>query len=309
LRARIFALPEPTPKDFYTRDEVLRLLAISERQLRGWERHDLVQPADLYAFTDLISLRTIIKLRESRVPSAKIRLALAAIREKMLHITDPLKEMKVFSDGKRIRVEVSGQHMEPVSGQLLFNFDQKELKRLLSFPGRSKPDTKAQKEAAERWFQKGLELEQTGAPIEQAIEAYETASKLDPNSAGALVNLGTIHFNARAWKKAEAYYKSALEVDANYPLAHFNIANLYDEMGDDANAMKHYGAAVRLNPQYADAHYNLALLFQGNGKVMDAVRHWQVYLKLDPGSAWGAIARRELSKLKKSTLLDGRNRG
>lgn len=304
VRVIIHPVPETAPKDFYTREEVLRLLNISDRQLKGWERYDLIRASDLFAFSDLIALRTLIKLRESRLPPAKIRLAIEAVRDKLKDVGDPLKELKVFSDGKRIRVEVAGQHME-TSGQLLFNFDQKELRRLLSFPNK-KADHKAQREAAERWFQKGLELEQTGAPIEQAIEAYETAAKLDPSSAGALVNLGTIYFNTKSWKKAEHFYKVALEVDPDYPLAHFNIANLYDELGDDANATRHYAHAVRLNPQYADAHYNLALLYQGHGQLMEAVRHWQIYLKLDPGSAWGAIARRELGKLKKSAVVDGR---
>ena len=299
-------MPETAPKEFYTREEVLRLLNISERQLKGWERFDLIQPTALFAFSDLIALRTLMKLRESRVPPQKIRTAMEAIRDKV-NVGDPLKELKVFSVGKHIRVEIAGQHMEPVSGQLLFNFDQKEIRRLLSFPEKSKTDRKAQREAAERWFQKGLELEQTGAPIEQAVAAYETATKLDGGSAGAFVNLGTIYFNSKTWKKAEQYYKQALEIDPEYPLAHFNIANLYDELGDDENATKHYAAAVRLNPQYADAHYNLALLYQGSGKVMDAVRHWQTYLKLDPSSAWGAIARRELGKLKKSAVVDGKN--
>ena len=282
------------------------MLSISERQLRGWERHDLIRPLDEFAFSDLIALRTLTKLRENHVPAAKIKLALAALRKKIRNVTDPLKELKVVSDGKRIRVEISGQHMEPVSGQLLFNFDQTELKRLLSFPGKSKNEQRMEKENSERWFQKGLELEQTGAPIAQAIEAYEKAAKLDPDSAGALVNLGTIHFSTREFGKAEGYYQAALVADPNYALAHFNIANLYDERGDYENATVHYRTAVRLNPQYADAHYNLALLFQGNGHIMDAVRHWKIYLKLDPSSAWGAIARRELAKLRMSTVLDGR---
>lgn len=299
-------MPETAPKDFYTRAEVLRLLNISERQLKRWERYDLIRPCDVFAFSDLIALRTLMKLCESKVPPQKIRTAIEAVREKV-NVGDPLKELKVFSDGRRIRVEVAGQQMEPVSGQLLFNFDQKELRRLLAFPEKTKADKKAQREAAERWFQKGLELEQTGAPIEQAIEAYETATKLDGSSAGAFVNLGTIFFNAKSWKKAEQYYTRALEIDPDYPLAHFNIANLYDELGDDSKATKHYAAAVRLNPQYADAHYNLALLYQGNGQIMEAVRHWQMYLKLDPSSAWGAIARRELGKLKKSAVVDGKS--
>jgi tetratricopeptide (TPR) repeat protein len=299
---------ELAPKDVYTREEVLRLLSISERQLRGWERHGLIPPLEQFAFSDLIALRTLTKLREDHVSPAKIRLALSALRKKMRNVSDPLKELKVVSDGKRIRVEISGQHMEPVSGQLLFNFDQTELKRLLSFPPKGKSDRRMEKENADLWFQKGLELEQVGAPIDQAIEAYEKAAKLDPTSAGAMVNLGTIHFNARAFAKAETYYRDALTIDPDYALAHFNLANLYDEKGDYAMATKHYSVAVRLNPQYADAHYNLALLYQGNGQVMEAVRHWKAYLKLDPSSAWGAIARRELGKLRLTTVLDGRNR-
>ena len=301
-------MSELAPKNVYTREEALRLLSISERQLRGWERLDLVRPLSQFAFSDLIALRTLIKLREDRVPSATIRLALSALRKKMRDVADPLKELKVVSDGKRIRVEISGQHMEPVSGQLLFNFDRTELKRLLSFPNRVRDDRKMERENAHRWFQKGLELEHAGAPIEQAIEAYETAAKLDSTSAAALVNLGTIHFHARSLPQAEACYKAAIAIDPDYALAHFNIANLYDEKGDYAKATSHYSTAVALNPQYADAHYNLALLYQGNGQVMEAVRHWKAYLKLDPSSAWGAIARRELDRLRTTTVLEGRGR-
>ena len=37
--------------------------------------------------------------------------------------------------------------------------------------------------------------------------------ELDPKTAGAYVNLGTIYFNARKWLEAEGYYKKALETD------------------------------------------------------------------------------------------------
>ena len=66
---------------------------------------------------------------------------------------------------------------------------------------------------------------------------------------------------------------------------------------------------MRLYPGYADAHYNLALLFQGSGQVMEAVRHWKTYLKLDPNSSWASIARRELDKLRRYTVVSGRRTG
>lgn len=297
-------MSEIVPKATYSRKEVRRLLAVTERQLRDWERHDLIEPAQNFSFSDLIALKTLRKLRESRIPARKIKAAVAAVRARLSDIGDPLRELKVLSDGKRIRVEMEGQHMEPVSGQLLFNFDQAELTRLLSFPSKPAEDARGRRENAERWFQRGLDAEQTGS-IVAAIKAYEAAVELDPGSAGAWLNLGTIFFNARQFGKAETYYKKSLGADPQYALAHFNIANLYDERGDYRNALHHYSQAVRLNPGYADAHYNLALLHQGAGRVMEAVRHWKVYLKLDPGSSWGAIARRELDKLRKSTLVQG----
>lgn len=304
---KIQPVPELAPKVTYSREEVRRLLDVSERQLRGWERHSLIEPQESFAFTDLIALRALIKLREDRIPPLKIKAAISAVRKHVRHVSDPLRELKVFAVGRRIRVEIGGQHMEPVSGQLLFNFDRAEIRRLLAFPDKSKDDARERRAAAERLFQKGLECEQTGA-IQEAIKAYSTAVELDPGSAGAWLNLGTIYFNARQYARAETYYKHALQADPDYALAHFNIGNLYDERNDSRRALEHYQHAVRLNPTYADAHYNIALLYQGAGKVMAAVRHWQAYLKLDPGSSWGAIARRELDKLRKSTVLEGSRR-
>ena len=196
--------------------------------------------------------------------------------------------------------------MEAESGQLLLNFDAVELKRLLEF---RKPEAvnadQVKRAAAEHWFQRGLELEQTGAPLAEVVEAYQKAVELDPTSAGALVNLGTIQFNARNWKDAERYYLEALKADPQYALAHFDLANLYDERGNRVQALEHYQAAIEISPTYADAHYNLALLYQGSNQMMNAVRHWTEYLKLDPSSHWSSIARRELSKLRKAAVVSG----
>ena len=196
--------------------------------------------------------------------------------------------------------------MEAVSAQLLLDFDQAELNRLVEFRAKEPvPNERQQRAEAERWFQRGLELEQTGAPLEQVMEAYKTAVKLDSKSAGALLNLGTIFLNMQKWKESEKYYRKAVNADPGYALAHFNLANLYDERGSRAQALEHYLAALRIAPNYADAHYNLALLYQASNQAMKAVHHWTKYLKLDPASQWAQIARRELAKLKQNTVLPG----
>ncbi len=293
-------------KQAYSRQEVRRVLGITERQLLSWEEQSLVSPSKHYGFRELLALRTLMKLRANHVPTVRIRHALAALRRNLDNVENPLTDLKFHADGKKVRVEVDGSMMEAVSGQLLLNFDRTELNRLVAFPQKSQAAEERERRAtAERWFQRGLDLEQTGAPAEQVIEAYTKAVELDPKSSGALVNLGTIYFNARKWTEAEKYYRQALEADPDYALAHFDLANLYDERGDRGKALAHYEAALKISPNYADAHYNVALLYQGSNQPMKAVQHWTTYLKLDPSSHWSTIARRELSRLRESTVVPG----
>jgi tetratricopeptide (TPR) repeat protein len=307
-------VPAPATKQAYSREQVLRLLDVSERQLRSWEKQKFVAASGSFTFSDMLALRTLIGLRENKIPATQIRKALDALRTRLRDVHNPLTELKIYSRGKKIQVQFAGQMMEPISGQLLLDFDEAEISKLLSFPGQTvRENTGAHKHksrlAAEQWFERGLELEQTGAPMEEIIEAYRKASEIDPTSAGALVNLGTVHFNARNWREAERHYRKALEVDPHYALAYFNLGNLYDEKGERSEALSHYLSALRYQPNYADAHYNVALLYQSTGQPLNALGHWKLYLKLDPNSSWAVIARRELAKIKESTIVRGPQQG
>jgi tetratricopeptide (TPR) repeat protein len=290
----------------YTREDLCRLLRITPRQLKRWEAQKLIPAVATYGFRELIGLRALVQLRKDRVPGAQIKRAVLALGEKLSHIQDPLSQLKLYSDAGKIHVEVDGEAMEAESGQLLLNFNKGELKQLLEFKAKPSPNLERQQRAeAERWFQQGLELEQSGAPANEIIETYQKALELDPKSAGAMVNLGTVYFNLRNWEESERFYLQAIEVDPDYALAHFDLANLYDERGNRNKALEHYHNALRLSPNYADAHYNLALLYQGSNQALKAVRHWTTYLKLDPTSQWANIARRELAKLRRIAVLPG----
>lgn len=295
----------------FSREKARRFFQLSERQLRSWEKQGFVPARESYGLTDLVALKTLIRLKQNRVPTAQLKRAVLALRSKIRYVTDPLTELRIYSEGSRIRVDIEGSTMEPVSGQLLLNFGRAELDNLLSFPA-SVPDEarpgrrENQKAKAELLFEEGLDMEQRGAPLADTVAVYEEAIRIDPDCTGALVNLGTIYFNAREHAKAEEFYRKAINVDPHYALAHFNLGNLYDEQGRRSEALEQYLIALELNPQYGDAHYNLALLYQNMGQTMKAVRHWKAYLKVDPASAWAAIARRELDKLKDATIVRGR---
>ncbi|MBK5292791.1 MAG: tetratricopeptide repeat protein [Acidobacteriia bacterium] len=302
-------MPVDVANQEYSRSEVLRVLSVTERQLKSWEKLGLVPACDAYGFSQLVALRTLARLRASNVPAAKIQRAVAAVRRKLQQISDPLTELRIYSEGTRVRVQLGSQKMEPESGQLLLDFDETELQRLVSIPSRSRQELDAsirkKKMEAENWFHKGIELEQSGVAIEQAIDAYKVAIALDPQLAAAMVNLGTIYFTSRNLDRAEKYYTRAIEANPEYALAHFNLGNLFDERGDRGRALSHYLAAIKIEPTYSDPHYNLALLCQTTGQHMKAIRYWRIYLRLDPNSAWAEIARRELSKLVSSSIVRG----
>lgn len=290
----------------WTKVQALRQCELTARQLQAWERQGLIAPKDQYAFEDLLELRVLSRLKELGVSTTKLQEVFTSVRGKLAGVSNPLTELRVYVEGKRIRVQTGGKKMEALSGQLLLDFDEAALRRLLSFPSSqtaAPSELRRIRAESDTWFQRGLELENSGADKREAIEAYEKALQLYPALAGALVNIGTIYFNARKWREAEKFYQQAIAADITYPLAHFNLANLHEELGRTSLAIQHYKKAIELHPAYADAHYNLALLFQTRGRAMEAMRHWKQYLGLDSKSQWALIAKRELAKLKESALV------
>ncbi len=290
----------------YPREDVRRMLQVSERQLRAWEKQGFVKPSKIFGFSDLLALKTLRKLRGFDISARQIQLAIASLRRHVKDVEHPLAQLRITAEGRRITVHVSGNRMEPISGQLLLDFDAKEIEKLRSFPvapepAEDKPAVSATREQeSEDWFQRGLTLEETGAPVGDAVAAYRKAIELNPQAAGALVNLGTIHFRMRRMADAEEFYHRAMEADPEYPLAHFNLGNLYDEQGNPSEARKYYLSAIRLNPRYADAYFNLALLSERANDILRAIGYWQAYLKLDGTSSWASAARKQLDRLKKS---------
>ncbi len=293
-----------TPGGSWRREDVRRIADITERQLRTWEKQGLVEPNEQFGFSDLLALKTLKKLREMHIPPKQIQRAITSLKSRLEDVHHPLAQLRITAEGRKIKVHVAGRMMEPITGQLLLDFDAAaEMEKLRTLPvqkASAEAENEVKERLAEHWFQRGLALEETGAPIEEAAEAYRKAIESNPNASGALVNLGTISFKMRKMKEAAEYYKRATKADPQYPLAHFNLANLYDEQGYFEEARTHYLEAIRLSPRYADAYFNLALLCERNNEVLQAIGYWQTYLKLDSTSSWASAARKQLDRLKKA---------
>ncbi|MBI2956042.1 MAG: tetratricopeptide repeat protein [Acidobacteria bacterium] len=288
--------------EHFTRRDVLRILEISERQLAYWERLRLVEPqkvwrSRVYRFRDLISLRTIKQLTEHRIPASRLRRALDALQRQLAEIEAPLTELRIVSDGRRIVVEHEGARLEPLSGQLLLNFETRALgHKLRQIPERT----------PEEWFTLALNAEADPATRGEAIEAYRHVVELRPDWLEPHINLGTLLYEQGEAEAAAGSYRRALQLDPASPLAHFNLGSVLDELGQTHHARQHLERAVELNPDYADAHYNLALVLEKLGTRARARRHWLRYLTLDPYGPWADYARQHLTTFGRNNTAEKR---
>ena len=299
----------------FGRDQVRRILRLSERQWKAWERQGLVQPAQPspggqaaslprdYTFSDIIKLKTLLQLRKSGVPAARLRLAHAALKAKLAEVKAPWSELQIRGSGKNLTVQFRGATMEPVSGQLLLDYAPREpqdaKRRIQQFQRtdhRKKRSTAEKKAIAERFFAMGLRFEERAGKTNNAIQAYQRAIEMNPEAIGAFINLGTIYYNLGQLEAAESSYLAALSLDPAYGLVHFNLGNVFDERNELPKARHHYEEAVRRDPDYPDPHYNLALVYEKLGLHGKARQQWLRYLKWDQESNWASYARQQLDR-------------
>lgn len=274
----------------YTRPDVLRILRIDGRQLRGWERAGLIAPSETYSFQDLVQLRKLRDLRSTRLSAASIRASVAAM-QKASGIANPLLEAGTERDGSRLAFRYSGTLVDPIGGQMLFDFQHGS--------GVARDDGKLFRREAEQTpatFVEAVQMEEAGR-LDEAVAIYEEILKHDASHAPSAINLGTIYYHRHDYEGAEALYRSATEADPHYALAFFDLGNVLDELHRMAEAIEAYQAAIGLAPRYADAHYNLALAYERQGDRRKALQHWQAYAKLDATGPWHDHARMQIKKI------------
>ncbi len=278
----------------YSRSDVARILGIDTSQLRRWQRQGLCNLPESFEFTDLRELRNLKRLYErvSRHRRGKRVEELLRDISELMGVRRPLLDVNYVWDAPGVVVKDSeGRLVQPDTRQMVFGFGPIPPVRAEAVSMAARPVADAQIRQAEELFQKGLALEEGSGSIEAAEAAYLAAVELNPQAAGAWVNLGTLRFRGGELELAEEYYRRALKISADYALARFNLANICEETGRVEEATQEYEEAIRIHPAYADAHYNLALVYERVGEPMRAIKHWRIYLRLDPHSPWAGIAR------------------
>jgi tetratricopeptide (TPR) repeat protein len=280
--------------DRFSRLEFQRMLDVTEKQLNYWEKLRLVAPRKSgveksYDFRDLITLRTAKQLIEKGVPAQRLQRSILALQQKLTEVQFPLTELRIRSNGRDVIVERAGVQLEPISGQIMLNFETRELtEKVHMMPQRSAND----------WVALGVKSEEqnsSAAGPRLAADAYRSALDADRNNVDALNNLGTLSYEEGNLEDAIALFRHAVALHPDHMLSQFNLGSALEETAHDDQARRHLRRAVQLDPQHADAQYNLAFVCDKLGAYVEARRHWQKYLELDPDSSWSSYARQRLA--------------
>ena len=280
----------------YSRADLLRILHITPRQLANWERSGLLTPVESYTFSDLLEIKKIRDLCAMSVRPNVIRESLDAMRKQAAGVDKPLLEAGAWTTKKhRVAFRHQGKLLEPIAGQFLMDFSEREKVVTTTPVPRSEP-TRDNNEASS-WFARGIALEENPNTHTEAIAAYHRVLELEPNHAAAHINLGTLYYNRQDFGLAERHYRHAIEFDPRYALAYFDLGNVLDETGRVQEAIQTYKVAIQLAPTYADAHYNLALAFEKVREPRKALKHWQTYVKLDTSGPWAVHAKGQIKRI------------
>ena len=220
----------------YDRSDVLRILRITARQLAGWEKAGLLPAAESYSFFDLLQIKKMRDLRAKRVRSAVILESLRAMRQ-VAGMENPMMETGTFASQSRVVFRHQGSAVEPLAGQFVMDFNQREVVESHKIHAMRAAET------ASEFFARGVALEEDPGTQAEAIDSYKKCVDLDPTHAAAYINLGTLFYNRHDYVQAEHFYRKAIEVDPRYALAYFDLGNVLDETGRLPDAIQ--GLSIR----------------------------------------------------------------
>ena len=285
----------------FSRQDVLRILQISSRQLQGWEKAGLISPLETYTFQDLGQVRTLRSLREEEVSAASIRHSIVAMQA-VAGLSNPLQQASLVRSGSRLAFRVDGAMVDPIRRQLMFDFERVGSDAGVNAAVRPLRRMDQSARGVQELFLAAVQAEEAGEK-HRAISLYEEMLRVDPDYAPGYINLGTIHFHLKQFVRAEELYRTATRKDPRYVLAFFDLGNVLDELARPDESISAYRRAVELAPRYADAHYNLALAFERKGERRAALRHWHSYARLDKHGPWAEHARGQIRKLLESEKL------
>jgi tetratricopeptide (TPR) repeat protein len=120
---------------------------------------------------------------------------------------------------------------------------------------------------------------------DEATGYFEKAVELNPDLAGAHLELGYLYYRKRLYEKEGEEYNAALRLNPQNTDALFYLAENLDTRGFYKQAITLYEKLLTLDPEDADTYYNLGLAYIADGQINKAMNIYPKLKLLNAGSA------------------------
>jgi tetratricopeptide (TPR) repeat protein len=291
----------------YTPAMLAELLGVSVAAIRRWERQGTLHPAKVvrrlshFDFAEVAVAQRLAQLLAAGCSLRAIDRRLAEISRLLPGVERPLADPRVVVEGRRLFLRLGEDLAEP-GGQLLFDFDQRQLEDDAAEVPATIAITAAHRAAAddslesllEQLQQEAIDWEDEGQ-LDRAAEAYRTMLMAAGPRAEIHFALADVLYRANDLSAARERYYAALEVDEEYVEARASLGCVLAEMGELELAAATFEGALSFHPDFADVHYHLANALDRLGRYDEAAAHLRTFLELAPESPWAAAARDRLN--------------
>ena len=170
------------------------------------------------------------------------------------------------------------------------------------------------------WFEKLLELGEQSQFVfeklsyaykkdleyEKAIKNLEKALIFRPNNAENLYKLGGLYQLINDYDNAEKYIKLSIQLqDVPLDNQYTKLATVYNRLQKPQEALVYFKKALKENPNNESAKfYTITTKLSFYKDLQSKIDLLETYIKNNPKSNYAAIAKWELSKLKKEQFLE-----
>jgi tetratricopeptide (TPR) repeat protein len=226
---------------------------------------------------------------------------LAEISRLLPGVDRPLGDPRVVVEGRRLFLRLGEDLAEP-GGQLLFDFDQRQLEDDATETPATIAITAAHRAGGddsletlvEQLQQEAIDWEDEGQ-LDRAAAAYRTLLMAAGPRAEIHFALADVLYRANDLSAARERYYAALEIDEEYVEARASLGCVLAETGELELAAATFAGALEYHPDFADVHYHLAHTLDRLGRHDEAAGHFETFLELAPESPWAEAARDRLA--------------
>ena len=162
-----------------------------------------------------------------------------------------------------------------------------ELEKKQDWPGMlslARAQLQLEPDRADWWFLQGYALGRHGRHAE-AIQSYESATRLSPEDEGSWLSLGQSQSELGQTERAIQTYRQALRYRPESAQAYLALADLYQRQGRPDLAIPNYREGVRYEPDSAHGWLGLANAYQQLGQRERRDEALQRLRMVDPAAA------------------------